>query len=85
MPLFKVFFTVGILVLVCGVSFVMIDWIVHSFTEGLRIVGTRFTIAGIVSIMLAYLYRYHKVLGFLFVQFKLKINKQDKSSEWYKP
>ncbi len=84
--MFKVFFTVGILVLVCGVTFVMIDWIVHSFTEGLRVVGTRFTIAGIVSIILAYLYRYHKVLGFLFVQFKRKIsNKQDKSSEWYKP
>jgi hypothetical protein len=64
----------------------MIDWIVHSFTEGLRVVGTRFTIAGIVSIILAYLYRYHKVLGFLFVQFKRKIsNKQDKSSGWYKP
>jgi drug/metabolite transporter (DMT)-like permease len=84
--LFKVFFTVGILVLVCGVTFIMIDWIVHSFTEGLRVVGTRFTIAGIVSIILAYLYRYHKVLGFLLVQFKHKIrNKQDKSSEWHKP
>jgi hypothetical protein len=58
---------------------------VHSFTEGLRIVGTRFTIAGIVSIILAYLYRYHKVLGFLIVQFKHKISKQDKSSEWHKP
>ena len=85
MPLFKVFFTVGILVLVFGVTFVMIDWIVHSFTEGLREIGIRFTIAGIVSIIVAYLYRYHKVLGFLFVQFKHKINKQDKSSEWFKP
>jgi drug/metabolite transporter (DMT)-like permease len=84
--LFRVFFTVGILVLVCGVSFVIIDLVVHSFTEGLRIVGTRFTIAGIVSITLAYLYRYHKVLGFLFVQFKRRIsNKQDNSSGWYKP
>ncbi|MBA3978229.1 MAG: hypothetical protein H0X50_08580 [Nitrosopumilus sp.] len=63
----------------------MIDWIVHSFTEGLRSVGTRFTIAGIISIILAYLYRYHKVLGFLIVQFKRKLNKKDESSEWYKP
>jgi hypothetical protein len=63
----------------------MIDLIVHSFTEGLRSLGSRFAIAGIICIILAYLYRYHKVLGFLIVQYKNKINKKDKSSEWYKP
>jgi len=86
LPLFKVFFTIGIIVLIAGVSFIIIDLIVHSFTEGLREIGTRFTIAGIISILLAYLYKYHKIIGFIMSQLKNKINKQDSSfSEWYKP
>lgn len=71
--------------LIFGASFILIDLIVNSFTEGLKFMGTYFAIAGIITIIIAYLYRYHKILGFLMIQLKNKINKQNRFSEWDKP
>ncbi len=85
LPLFKVFFTVGMLVFIFGLSFIFIDLIVKSFTEGLREIGYRFVVAGIVSISIGYLYRYHKPLGFIMSNLKKKITKQDRFSEWGRP
>jgi hypothetical protein len=85
MPLFKVFFKSGVIILIFGATLILIDFIVHSFTEGLRFMGIDFTIAGIITIIISHLYRYHKILGFLMTQLKMKIKKQNKSSEWHKP
>ena len=83
--MFKVFFTAGVLVLIFGTAFILVDLIVHSFTEGLRFMGNNFVLAGIIIIIIAYLYKYHKILGFLIGQLKNKFNKQNRFSEWYKP
>jgi hypothetical protein len=83
--LFRVFFRVGIIVIIVGIFFIVIDLLVHSFTEGLRSLGTRFIIAGAISITIAYLYKYHKILGFLMSQVKNKVKKQDRFSQWGKP
>ena len=85
LPLFKVFFTIGIVVLICGIAFIMVDVIINSFTEGLRELGERFAIGGILSLAFAFLYKYHKPLGFVLHNIKIKITKQDKFSEWGKP
>ncbi|HEX5518851.1 MAG TPA: hypothetical protein VFX18_00265 [Candidatus Nitrosocosmicus sp.] len=64
----------------------MIDVIVNSFTEGLRFLGINFIIAGTITIVISYLIRYYKMIGFLIGQLKNKINKkQDRFSEWHKP
>jgi hypothetical protein len=83
--LFRVFFRVGIIVIIVGVFFIVIDLLVHSFTEGLRSLGIRFIVAGTISITIAYLYKYHKILGFLMSQLKNKVKKQDRFSQWGKP
>jgi hypothetical protein len=85
LSLFTVFFKSGTIVFIFGVTLIIIDLIVHSFTEGLRFMGTDFAIAGAITIIIAYIYKYHKILGFLMIQLKMKINKQNRSSEWYKP
>lgn len=83
--MFRVFFRVGIIVIIVGIFFIVIDLLVHSFTEGLRSLGIRFIIAGTISIIIAYLYKYHKILGFLMSQVKNKVKKQDRFSQWGKP
>jgi uncharacterized membrane protein YcjF (UPF0283 family) len=85
LSLFTVFFKSGTIVFSFGVTLIIIDLIVHSFTEGLRFMGTDFAIAGAITIIIAYIYKYHKILEFLMIQLKMKINKQNRSSEWYKP
>jgi hypothetical protein len=47
--------------------------------------GTNFAIAGSITIIIAYLYKYHKIIGFLMGQIKNKFNKQNRFSEWRKP
>jgi hypothetical protein len=47
--------------------------------------GTNFAIAGSITIIIAYLYKYHKIIGFLMGQLKNKFNKQNRFSEWRKP
>ncbi|MDQ4073660.1 MAG: hypothetical protein M3162_05065 [Thermoproteota archaeon] len=73
------------LVFIFGLAFIFIDLIVKSFTEGLREIGYRFVVAGIVSISIGYLYRYHKPLRFIMSNLKKKITKQDRFSEWGRP
>lgn len=85
LSLFTVFFKAGTIIFIFGVTLIIIDLVVHSFTEGLRFMGTDFAIAGAITIVIAYIYKYHKILGFLINQLKMKFNKQNRSSEWYKP
>jgi hypothetical protein len=47
--------------------------------------GINFVIAGIITIIISYLIKYNKVIGFLLSQLKNKIKKQDRFSEWHKP
>ena len=85
LPLFKAFVTIGILVIVFGLAFIIIDLVVNEFTEGLRLIGSRFIIVGIVTIAIAFVYKHHVVIGFLLRRFKNRLTDQDRFSKWYKP
>ncbi|MGE3400901.1 MAG: hypothetical protein AB7I49_16725 [Candidatus Nitrosocosmicus sp.] len=84
-PLFKAFITIGILVCLFGLSFVFMDVVISSFTEGLREIGIRFIFIGIISIAIAYVYKHHIVISFILRNFKNKLIDQDRFSRWYKP
>ncbi|HEY6536428.1 MAG TPA: hypothetical protein VIY08_11630 [Candidatus Nitrosocosmicus sp.] len=85
MPLFNVFFKSGIIIFFFGLTLILVDIIVHSFTEGLRFMGIDFFIVGILVIVIAYLYRYHKIIGFIITQLKMRIKGRDKTTNWYRP
>ena len=85
LPLFKAFVTIGILVIFFGLAFIIIDLVVNEFTEGLRVIGGRFIIVGIVSIAIAFIYKHHVIIGFILRQFKNRLTDQDRFSKWYKP
>jgi len=85
LPLFKAFITIGILVIIFGLAFIIIDLVVNEFTEGLRLIGSRFIIVGIVTIAIAFVYKHHVVIGFILRQFKNRLTDQDRFSKWYKP
>ena len=85
LPLFKAFITIGILVILFGLAFIIIDLVVNEFTEGLREIGSRFVIVGIVTIAIAFVYKHHVVIGFILRQFKNRLTDQDRFSKWYKP
>ena len=85
LPLFKAFITIGILVTLFGLAFIIIDLVVNEFTEGLREIGSRFVILGIVTIAIAFVYKHHVVIGFILRQFKNRLTDQDRFSKWYKP
>jgi hypothetical protein len=85
LPLFKAFITIGILVILFGLAFIIIDLVVNEFTEGLREIGSRFLIVGIVTIAIAFVYKHHVVIGFILRQFKNRLTDQDGFSKWYKP
>ncbi|HKX97544.1 MAG TPA: hypothetical protein VJL78_06895 [Candidatus Nitrosocosmicus sp.] len=85
LPLFKAFITIGILVILFGLAFIIIDLVVNEFTEGLREIGIRFVILGIVTIAIAFVYKHHVVIGFILRQFKNRLTDQDRFSKWYKP
>ena len=85
LPLFKAFITIGILVILFGLAFIIIDLVVNEFTEGLREIGSRFVILGIVTIAIAFVYKHHVVIGFILRQFKNRLTDQDRFSKWYRP
>ena len=85
LPLFKAFVTIGILVIVFGLAFIIIDLVVNEFTEGLRLIGSRFVIVGIVTIAIAFIYKHHVIIGFLLRRFKNRLTDQDRFSKWYRP
>lgn len=85
LPMFKAFFTIGILVMLFGMSFVLIDLLVNAFTEGFREIGIRFIIIGVITIGVSFVYKYHIILGFILTQVKNKLTDQDRFSKWYKP
>lgn len=85
LPLFKAFITIGILVILFGSAFIIIDLVVNEFTEGLREIGSRFVIVGTVTIAIAFVYKHHVVIGFILRQFKNRLTDQDRFSKWYKP
>ena len=85
LPLFKAFITIGILVILFGLAFIFIDIVVNEFTEGLREIGNRFVILGIVTIVIAFVYKHHVVIGFILRRFKNRLTDQDRFSKWYKP
>ena len=54
--------------------------------EGFKIIGTRFLIGGIISIILGFIAKYHLLIKYLLKQFSYKRRSQeDKRSDWYKP
>jgi hypothetical protein len=61
------------------------DILINAFTQGLREIGIRFVFAGLAAIGIAYVYKYHMVIGFILNNFKNKLIDQDRFSRWYRP
>ena len=61
------------------------DILINAFTEGLREIGIRFVFAGSVTIGIAYVYKYHIIIGFILNNVKNKLIDHDKFSRWYRP
>ncbi|HSA75595.1 MAG TPA: hypothetical protein VLE21_05340 [Candidatus Nitrosocosmicus sp.] len=61
------------------------DILINAFTEGLREIGVRFVFVGLATIGIAYVYKYHIVIGFILNNFKNKLIDQDRFSRWYRP
>jgi hypothetical protein len=83
--LFKAFITVGILVMLFGIAFILIDLFINAFTAGFKEIGIRFVLTGIITIGMSFVYKYHIILGFLLKQFKNKLTAEDRFSKWYRP
>ena len=68
-----------------GIAFILIDLFVNAFTAGFKEIGIRFSLAGIITIAMSFVYKYHIILGFLLKQFKKKLTAEDRFSKWYRP
>ena len=61
------------------------DILINAFTEGLREIGGRFVFVGLTTIGIAYVYKYHIIIGFILNNLKNKLIDQDRFSRWYRP
>ena len=87
--LFRPFIVAGIILVSFGIFCIWIGTSVISFQEGgegFKIIGTRFLIGGVISIILGLIAKYHLLIKYLLKQFSYKRRSQeDKRSDWYKP
>ena len=87
--LFRPFIVAGIILVAFGIFCMWIGASVISLQEegeGFKIIGTRFLIGGIISIILGLIAKYHLLIKYLLRQFSNKRRSQeDKRSDWYKP
>lgn len=68
-----------------GLAFVLMDVWINAFTGGLREIGIRFVVVGTITVGIAYVYKYHTIIGFILRNFKNRLLAQDRFSRWYKP
>ena len=86
--LFKPLLAAGTIVVAFGVVCIWIGISVVSPKEdgeGFKIIGIRFLIGGIVSITLAFIAKYFRLIKYLLKQISFKGKSGDKFSDWYKP
>jgi hypothetical protein len=87
--LFKPLLVAGIIVVAFGIICI---WIGHSVIsnkeegDGFTIIGIRFLIGGIVSIILGFIAKYHMLIKYILRQISYKRKpSENKFSDWHKP
>ena len=87
--LFRPFLVAGIILVAFGIFCIWIGTSVISLqeeSEGFKIIGTRFLIGGIISIILGFIAKYHLFIQYLLKQFNYKRRPaEDNHLDWYKP
>ena len=86
--LFKPLLAAGTIVVAFGIICIWIGTIVVSPKEegeGFKIIGIRFLIGGIISIILAFIAKYFIFIKYLLKQLSYKVKSGDKFSDWHKP
>ena len=90
--LFRPLFVAGIIIIAFGITCVVIGATLDLEEEsaGFTIIGWRFLISGIVSIIFAYIAKYFEFISFyaryILKQLKYWRNpKEDRFNDWYKP
>jgi hypothetical protein len=90
--LFRPLFVAGIIIIAFGITCIVIGATLDLEEEsaGFTIIGWRFLISGIVSIIFAYIAKYFEFLSFyaryILKQLKYWRNpKEDRFNDWYKP
>src|SRR5438093_4326636 len=87
--LFKPFIAAGIILVAFGILCIWVGS--HIITlkeegEGFKIIGIRFLIGGIVSIVIGFIAKHHMLIKYLLRQVAYKRrSKEDSSSDLYKP
>ena len=87
--LFKPLFTVEMILVAFGIFCMWIGTSVISLKEegeGFKIIGIRFLIGGIVSIILGFLAKYYIFIKYFLKQISHKRRpEEDEHSDWYRP
>lgn len=87
--LFRPLFAAGIILVTFGIICIWLGSSVISLKgegEGFKIIGIRFLIGGIVSVIIGFIARYHILLRYLLKQISRKGKRTEgKYSDWYKP
>jgi hypothetical protein len=87
--LFRPFLVAGIILVSFGIFCIWIGTSVISLQEegeGFKIIGIRFLIGGLISIILGFIARYHLLIKYLLKQFNYKRRpEEDNHLDWYKP
>jgi membrane-bound ClpP family serine protease len=90
--LFRPLFVAGIIIIAFGITCIVIGATLDLEEEsaGFTIIGWRFLISGIVSIIFAYIAKYFEFISFyaryILKQLKYWRNpKEDRFNDWYKP
>ena len=87
--LFRPFLMAGIILVAFGLICIWIGTSVISLVEegeGFKIIGLRFLIGGIVSIVIGFIAKHHVLIRYLIRQVFFKRNRTEGSrSDWYRP
>ena len=87
--LFRPFLVSGIILVAFGLICIWIGTsiiLVREEGEGFKIIGIRFLIGGIVSIVIGFIAKYHMLIKYLLRQAAFNRKpKEDSHSDWYKP
>lgn len=87
--LFKPLLAAGIIVVAFGIICIWIGNSVISIKEegdGFTIIGIRFLVGGVVSIILGFIMKYHMLIKYILRQISYKRKPGDnKFSDWHKP
>ena len=87
--LFRPFLVAGIILVAFGIFCIWIGTSIISLQEegeGFKIIGIRFLVGGIISIILGYISKYHLLIKYLLKQLNYRRRpKEDTRPDWYKP